>query len=190
ATSANYAGFLGLYTVPNGGAMTERVRIDSAGNVGIGDTTPTNKLDVAGAIGISDTTVIDASRNLVNIGTAAIGSTLQVTGQTTLATSLSGVLKATSGVVSTGSVNLTTEVTGTLPVANGGTGWGAIQASAIPYGNGTGALATTTSGTNGQVLAYLNSIPTWVATTTFSSGLAYSAGNVTNNCNQQRLGYY
>ncbi|TAK59217.1 hypothetical protein EPO14_00135, partial [Patescibacteria group bacterium] len=103
-----------------------------------------------------------------------------MTGQTTLATSLSGVLKATSGVVSTGSVNLTSEVTGTLPVANGGTGWGAIQASAIPYGNGTGALATTTAGTNGQVLAYLNSIPSWVATTTFSSGLTYAGGNVTN----------
>ena len=45
-------------------------------NVGIGDTTPTNKLDVAGAIGISDTTIIDASRNIVNAGTGSFSGTL------------------------------------------------------------------------------------------------------------------
>jgi hypothetical protein len=48
------------------------------------------------------------------------------------------------------------------------------------YGNGTSALSTTTQGTAGQVLAFLGGIPTWTATTTFSSGLQYANGTVTN----------
>jgi hypothetical protein len=47
------------------------------------------------------------------------------TGNTTLKTSLSGPLKASSGVVSSGAISLaafSTEITGTLPVTNGGTG--------------------------------------------------------------------
>src|SRR5205823_5583875 len=56
-----------------------------------------------------------------------------------------------------------------LPVSSGGTGWSAIQLGAIPYGNGSSALSTTTAGTAGQVLALLNGIPSWVATTTLSN---------------------
>lgn len=74
----------------------------------------------------------------------------------------------------------TLTLSGILTVANGGTGWANIQAGGLLYGNGTGKLATTTQGTAGQVLAWLNGIPTWTATTTFSSPLVYSAGNV--NC--------
>ncbi len=66
-------------------------------------------------------------------------------------------------------IDLAGEVTGILPVSNGGTGWANIFAGAIPYGNGTGALATTTAGTNGHVLALVSGIPTWVATTTLST---------------------
>ncbi len=36
------------------------------------------------------------------------------------------------------------------------------------------------SGTPGQVLAYLNGTPSWTATTTYSTGLAYANGAVTN----------
>ncbi|MEK7628410.1 MAG: helix-turn-helix domain-containing protein, partial [Patescibacteria group bacterium] len=92
---------------------------------------------------------------------------------------LSGFLKATAGSVATALVNLTTDVTGILPTANGGTGWGNIQANSLVIGNGTGALATTTAGTNGQVLALVAGVPTWTATTTFSTGLTYLNGNVT-----------
>ena len=93
--------------------------------------------------------------------------------------SLSGVLQATAGVVSTSLVNLASQVTGILPVGNGGTGWGEIQANSILLGNGTSQLATTSAGTNGQVLSLASGVPTWVATTTFSGGLTYSGGNVT-----------
>ena len=36
------------------------------------------------------------------------------------------------------------------------------------------------SGTAGQILAFLSGIPTWTSTTTFSGGLTYNSGNVTN----------
>ena len=47
-TAGNTAGYLQFATRPNGGNMTEAVRITSTGNVGIGDTTPDLKLDVLG----------------------------------------------------------------------------------------------------------------------------------------------
>jgi len=40
ATAGNYAGYLGFDTRANGGNFTEKMRIDSSGNVGIGTTTP------------------------------------------------------------------------------------------------------------------------------------------------------
>ena len=51
-----------------------------------------------------------------------VNETLDVTGETTLKTTLDGPLKASSGLVSSSPVDLaTSEVTGVLPVANGGT---------------------------------------------------------------------
>src|SRR3989344_2943315 len=92
---------------------------------------------------------------------------------------LTGFLKATAGVVATSLIDLTNDITGILGVTNGGTGWGDIQANSIVLGNGAGALATTTAGTNGQVLALSNGVPTWTATTTFAGGLTYANGSVT-----------
>lgn len=50
ATDGNYSGYLGFDTRSNGGNLTERMRIDSSGNVGIGTSSPDEKLMVAGAI--------------------------------------------------------------------------------------------------------------------------------------------
>ena len=47
--AGNYSGYLGLYTTSSGGAITERMRIDSSGRVGIGTTAPTRALDVSKA---------------------------------------------------------------------------------------------------------------------------------------------
>ena len=56
-----------------------------------------------------------------------------------------------------------------IGVPYGGTGWAAIQSGTIPYGNGTGALATTSVGTDGYVLALSAGVPTWLATSTLST---------------------
>ena len=65
----------------------------------------------------------DAANRLavVNASTTNISSTNAFFDNVTI-TGLSGVLRATAGVVSTGLVNLATEVTGTLAIGNGGTG--------------------------------------------------------------------
>ena len=110
--------------------------------------------------------------------TSSIGTLTSAPNLSTLATTLSGFLKATAGALSTAAINLASDITGILPVGNGGTGWANIAASAVPYGNGSGALATTTAGTGGYVLAYLNGVPAWTATTTFSAPLSYSGGGV------------
>ena len=66
-------------------------------------------------------------------------------------------------------VQFASAATPPFQVSQGGTGWGNIQANSIPYGNGTGRLATTTQGTAGYVLAWLNGIPAWAATSTLST---------------------
>lgn len=91
--------------------------------------------------------VVDASatqRGVVSTGTQSFAGAKTFTGNvviqgsTTLATSLTGVLKAASGVVSASAVSLATEVTGTLPIGNGGTG----QTSALAAFNALSPLTT------------------------------------------------
>ncbi|MBI3633386.1 MAG: hypothetical protein HY226_03790, partial [Candidatus Vogelbacteria bacterium] len=81
---------------------------------------------------------------------------------------------------STLGVNLS-DTAGTLTVSRGGIGWTNLYSGALLYGNGASAIATTSSGTPGNILALLSGVPTWTASTTFSSGLSYSNGNVTNS---------
>ncbi|MDR3470357.1 MAG: tail fiber domain-containing protein [Devosia sp.] len=109
-----------------------------------------------------------ASSTAVTVSGSASSSKLIVSNSFTLA-NLTGFLKATAGDVATSLVNLASDVTGTLPVANGGTGWSTFQANSLLLGNGNGAVATTTTGTNGQVLALVAGIPSWVATTTLAT---------------------
>jgi len=46
STTGNYAGALSFYTRANGGSLTEKLRIDSTGNIGIGTTTPAQALTI------------------------------------------------------------------------------------------------------------------------------------------------
>ena len=59
ATEDNTAGYLALGTVPHNGAVTERVRITSTGNVGIGTTNPTYKFQVDAAASLFQSTTSD-----------------------------------------------------------------------------------------------------------------------------------
>ncbi|KND50734.1 MAG: hypothetical protein ABA06_04590, partial [Parcubacteria bacterium C7867-001] len=124
--------------------------------------------DISGANITATGTVTTLNASTTNISAAYASSTSAFFGNLSVG-SLNGFLKATAGAVSTALVNLTTDVMGTLPTANGGTGQTAFQANSIVIGNGTGALATTSAGTNGQVLALVSGVPTWVATTTLST---------------------
>jgi endosialidase-like protein len=119
-----------------------------------------------------------ANASTTNISSTYASSTSGYFGNLSIA-SLTGFLKATAGVISSALVDLAANVTGILPVGNGGTGWANVAAGAVIYGNGSSAISTTTVGLPGQTLALLNGVPTWTATTTFSTGLAYSNGTVT-----------
>jgi len=117
-------------------------------------------------------TVTNASTT--NITATYASSTRAVFGSLTVG-SLSGFLKATAGVISTSLIDLANDVTGILPISSGGTGWATgFTANTVLIGNGTGRIATTTAGTNGQVLALVGGVPTWTATTTASTGISYN----------------
>lgn len=107
-----------------------------------------------------------ASSTYATIGTA---STTNLTVR-----SLTGPLQAINGVVSASS---------TLAAIFGGTGWSTINANTILLGNGADRVATTAAGTNGQVLALVNGVPTWQATTTLANitGTLPIASGGTNN---------
>jgi len=117
----------------------------------------------------SGITVYNASSTITNLTTVNATSTnatttnLAVIGNATTnaltITGLDGPLQANGGVVS---------ATTSVGVLYGGTGWTNVQANTVLLGNGTGALATTTAGTDGQVLALVSGIPSWVATTTLA----------------------
>lgn len=78
--------------------------------------------------------------------TSSIGTLAAAPNLATVATSLTGFLKATAGALSTALVDLASNVTGLLPVGNGGTGWANLASGAVLLGNGSGALSTTTRG--------------------------------------------
>ena len=63
---------LGFYTATAGPTLTERMRIDSSGNVGIGNTDPSNKLDVTGAKANADN---DSLGQMIVRDTTAYNST-------------------------------------------------------------------------------------------------------------------
>jgi hypothetical protein len=115
-------------------------------------------------------TVVNASTTRVSASYAS--STQGIFGSLSVGT-LSGFLKATAGALSTAVIDLASDVgSSILSVANGGTGWSNLQANTVLLGNGTSRIATTSAGTNGQVLALYNGVPTWVATSSINNGVS------------------
>jgi len=71
ATSGSEDGILAFFTAgPNSTALSERMRIDSAGNIGIGTTSPTERLTVVGNIANLANTAFSPS----TVGTLALGT--------------------------------------------------------------------------------------------------------------------
>jgi hypothetical protein len=159
----------GILPVANGGTGWATV---NSGTVLLGN----------GASALSTTTrnnlLVGSNLSISGGSNALVGADATISLGSNVVTSITNDTNVTGSIASNA---LTLGWTGTLGVARGGTGWSNIAAGAIPYGNGSSAIATTTAGTAGYVLSYLNGAPTWTATTTFSTGLSYASGNVTLN---------
>ena len=74
AGTGNYSGYLSMYTTSSGGGITERMRIDSSGKVGIGTSSPVEKLYVNSTsgdarIGLNAPTGSDTEIKFSNNGT-------------------------------------------------------------------------------------------------------------------------
>lgn len=119
--------------------------INGLGNVGIG-IQPSTKLDVAGAIAISGTIVIDASRNLTNIGTVGSGaitssgaiSGTALTASTSYNTSGSAIYQVAGTTVIDASRNLTN--IGTITASGG------ISGTTGTYSSTLGIFVNTNAG--------------------------------------------
>jgi hypothetical protein len=109
---------------------TEKARILTSGNFGIGATNPSSLLSV----GSTSQFQVDSNGAIV----AATGITSSGTITFSGLNSAGIVHTNASGVLSTSALNLTTDVTGILPVTNGGTGTGTAftQGSAVFAGVG------------------------------------------------------
>ena len=124
--------------------------INGLGNVGIG-TQPSNKLDVAGGIAISGTTVIDASRNLTNIGTVgsgAITSSGAISGTAlTASTSYNTSGTAFYQVAGTTVIDASRNLTNIGTIGSGAiTSSGAISGTSGTYSSTLGVIVNTNAG--------------------------------------------
>src|SRR3989338_4064325 len=144
-----------------GGISTNLLSVTST----IASSTFANGINLTGGCYSLSNSCLSLSNLTGTVATTRGGTGIDSSGLTGVAVINSGIWSASS----------------TLSVNVGGTGWSNIQANTLLLGNSTQRLATTSAGTNGQVLALVGGVPTWVATTTFGTGLTYSAGNVTVN---------
>ena len=143
---------LALYPgTPSMAVMVGTAATSTAGNIleVAGNALFRNSLIAYGTVGAVsfNATSTAATSTFAGGATFATASTsnLIVSNSLTLG-GLSGILKATAGVVSSALVDLTSDVAGVLPVSHGGTGLATIQSGTVLVGNGTDALATTTRG--------------------------------------------
>ena len=81
AVSGNWNSHLAFWTRASGAAevVTERMRLDSAGNLGIGKTSPAYKLDVAGDVNITGTFKVNGTAINSGTVTGVTGTTSRIT---------------------------------------------------------------------------------------------------------------
>jgi len=135
-----------------------------------------------GGTGSTSTTFVNLTSNvtgtlpIANGGTGSTSTTF-----VNLTSNVTGTLPIANGgtgSTSTTFVNLTTNVTGTLPVANGGTGVTSLTAGYIPYGNGTGAFASSSGFTyNASTTTLIAPVLSVNSTTSTTPNLTFNASN-------------
>lgn len=185
----------------NGNAATVTTNANLTGDVtSVGNTTsynnvvPVNK----GGTGSATQNFVDLTTAQNIAGNKTFLNDVNINGTTSLSSSLTGFLKATSGVVSAlSAVDLTTDVTGVLPIANGGTGSstqnfvdlsttqssiGGSKGFTSPIG--VGAAASATSGINlNPTLSGGNSQYGLLQNTVFGSGTTTAATGIWSRIN-------
>jgi hypothetical protein len=119
----------------NNGALNEQMRIDSAGNVGIGTTTPVFKLDVNGNQNIAGNLSLTGTANITAFGGSFVGSGGGLFGHDT---SPSGNTVGVQGVAdSTGGAGVVGTSTAAMGQAAGVRGFAASSGGAGVYGQAT-----------------------------------------------------
>ena len=165
----NATGATGTLTAGTNGS--ERLRITSAGLVGIGMTNPARTLDVTGTFGATGAANFGSTLNVV--GATTLNSTLAVTNAATFGNSvtITGLLRAnggtetttliTSGNATVGgnlTVNGTSQLTGLVTASNGvnTTALAATTSVTTPLLTNVGTLALSATGAAGTITASTN----------------------------------
>jgi hypothetical protein len=112
---------------------------------------------------INGSDTISSSRAVINTNFSNLNSTKMETTVTSNSsiTTLSGLTTA-SNLSSVGTLTAGVWNGTIITTPYGGTGWGYITPNTVLLGNGSGKIATTTAGVNGQVLGLTAGVPGWV----------------------------
>lgn len=132
------------------------------------------------AFSIANSAITDAMLASTFVKTLTVASTNGFAGSftagatpvLTISTSITGLLKGNGTAISAAALTDFPAIGANTFLANGTGG------SAAPTAIATSSIFG--PGTGGQILAWNNGVPQWVASTTYSSGLAFAGGNVTN----------
>ncbi|MFZ5391386.1 MAG: beta strand repeat-containing protein, partial [Patescibacteria group bacterium] len=175
--TANPTGYLGFGSSVNGAAYNDnQLVITTAGNVGIGTSSPASLLSVGATsqFQVNSSGAITAATGITSSGTITFSG---LTPDRFVKTTTGGQLTTAQY------VNLATEVSGTLPIALGGTNTTTLgSAGAVAYSNGS-AYAFTLAGTTGQFLMSQGSgAPVWTDSIPASS---VSFAGITSGTNLQ-----
>ena len=158
SSAGTYGGYLSFFTVTTGSALTERMRIEASGNVGIGTTGPGNRLEVSDT---TDTATPLLVRGSNTGGGIALYKQLSILNQNTSANTITGLAlqhyNAASAVKSAASLE--------------------ASLSTVTAGSEEGFLAFTTmrTGTLTEAMRILNSGNVGIGTTAPGAKLAINS---------------
>ncbi|MFA5936290.1 MAG: tail fiber domain-containing protein [Candidatus Paceibacterota bacterium] len=159
STDGDYSGYLAFATAVDDGNNIEKMRITSAGLVGIGTSTPTANLQVAqgtagiGTVSVSDTAVTGVGTQFTN--TFKVGDTITVT--TTSGSETKAITTITSDTVLVTDAFAGTAAAGTAYTLTGGTRFSVLGNGNVGVGTNTPVGILNTYVSNGSSIVYFDS---------------------------------